>query len=609
MRSRARHLASWALFCAGCAGASAPPAVPSEPPPVSSAAPLASASAAEPVEPPTPLPVAAPAALLLEAKTKPVEQTTRELGKILGLPLELLLISLGPEVLRTDAGLGAAMLLGERSADGLVPPLLAAVSVPVRSERAFEAAIERERSVWKPRAGGFLRTQGPLAGLLCKTVVSLGDAPLRAVCAFDEDSLARVAPYLTRGLPLADLGPGDLRLRMPLSSTRPRLSGPLGELKQQQSDLLGGPGALLLGGLLDTSLLSAPEAILDEGLRFVEAQESLSLGLRLDGKERIIELEGIWKFSSSESWLVRLMTSRAERGPAPEVFWRLPGASEAALFGRGVDGAMQEEPRRVGRKAVSFLLERTGMEPADVRAVDEALRAIPLGDHPWALGAGGSGQDGWWLLGSEGGPGEFPGWVRKVGQALQRAAALARKQGAGAQDALAGLKVENAPAGFPQGSVLIESSAALGSELLSGVLTGAGLPLTRGEPLLIVAFPEGKSRSWLGVASRRSALKKPTMQVVQGPGKELLGAEAGLESLRTGQHGFGGRLLTPGGDDSAPGSPVLLHGGVQRGTLDLRARIPGAPVGSLLRGPLLQGSSFQGVIPKGSWLRALLRSP
>jgi hypothetical protein len=558
---------------------------------------------------PTPLPVAAPPGLLLEAKSRPLGATAKELGKLMGLPVELLLGALGPGVLRADAGLGAVVLVSDRSSDGLVPPLSAAFSVPVTDAGAFSQALERDKGRWRPKGVGFVLRQGPLEGLFCKAVVALGDAATRAVCGPSEEDVGEVAPYLTRGLPSVDLGPGDLRVRIKFAPLKPRLSSPLDEMKQQQSDLLSGGGALLLGGLIDVSLVTAPGAVVDEASRFIEAQESATFGVQVDGGARVIDLSGTWSFSPrGDSWLVRLATSRAERGPAPEVFWRLPRESEVALFGRGVDGEMQDEPRRVVRKATRALLSRLGLTDAELKPLDEALASLPRGDTPWAMGAGGQGQQAWWVLGSEGDAALFPAWLRRSGRALKQLVALGKRSGGQAwKDAAAGLRVEESPAGFPAGSVLIEASASLPSGMVPGLLPwgagGAGGG-DRPERWVLVATPEGKGRSWLGVASERAPLKARLRQVTaRGAVKELLGAEEGLGALRSGKSGFGGRLLAgnalrqalaragvkAGSGEGKGEVPVVLQGGVEAGKIEGKASVPGALLAELLGTALLGG--------------------
>lgn len=585
----------------GCATAAPAPPM-ATPPAAPSAAPPASASAATVATGPgpAPLPVAAPPGLLLEAKTRPLGDTAKELGKLVGMPVGLLLSALGPDALRTDAGLGAAVLVSERAPDGLLPSLVAAFSVPVTSEQAFSAALGRDRSLWRPKGVGFTMVQGPLEGLFCKTVVALGDAPLRAVCAASEEDVGQVAPYLTRGLPSAELGAGDLRVRVRFSALKPGLSTPLEELKQQQSELLSGGGALLLGGLVDPALLTAPGALMDEGTRLIDAQEGATFGVTLDGNAQAVELSGAWSFRKTDSWLVRLATSRPEQGPTPEVFWRLPQESEVAIFGRGVDGEMQDEPRRVGRKVTGLLLERLGLSDTELKPLDEALGSLPRGDTPWALGSGGQGT--WWVLGSEGDGALFPGWLRRSGRALQRLVALGKKSGGQAwKDAAVTLKVEENPAGFPAGSVLIETGATLASELLPGLLPasvgGSGKP----SRWVLVATPEGKGRSWLGVAADRAALKVRLRQVTaRGAGKDLLGAEPGLDALRGGKRGFGGRVVAgsaleqalarvgkKGGAREKLGAPVVLQGTVEAKQIEGKATIPGALLAELLRATLL----------------------
>lgn len=594
----------WLLlaFSGACAApAVAPPETP--PPPVSSASASASASvaAAEPGPPPTPLPVAAPPGLLLEAKSKPLEATAKELGKLTGLPLDSLLKTLGPAALRTDAGLGAVVLVGESASEELTPPLHAAFSVPIHSERAFSEAVSRDRGLWRPRGVGFVMSQGPAGEIFCKTAVALGDAPLRVVCGPTEEQVAKVTPYLTRGLPSADLGPGDLRINIHFSALKPRLSSPLNQLKEQQGDLLLGGGSMLLGGLVDPALLSAPAALIDEGTRLIDAQEGASVGVNIDGGSRSVELSGVWKFSKNESWFVRLATSHPERGAAPEVFWRLPQESEVALFGRGVDGEMQDEPRRVTRKVTGFLLEHSGIADADRRALDDAMATLPRGDTPWALGAGGEGAGAWWLLGSEGDAGLFPTWLRRSGQALQRMVAFGKQNGGQSwKDAAVGLKVEQGPAGFPAGSVLIEAGATLSSGLLSDLLP-TGVIQTGAAKWVLVAAPDGKGRSWLGVASDRAVLKTRMRQATaRGDGKDRIGAEQGLDALKSGKHGFGGRILVGSAignalakarwlkeEDGKIRVPIVLTGGVSPEKIEARAVIPGTLLSGGLRGALL----------------------
>ncbi|MCS6901623.1 MAG: hypothetical protein NZX77_17870 [Polyangiaceae bacterium] len=591
-------------------GCSSVPIAPPSVPAASSAASPSPSTPEElqgPVAAPTPLPVAAPPGLLLEAKSRSIGATVTELGKMMGLPMELLLSTLSPGTLRTDAGLGAVVLVSERTGDGLLPPLAVAFSVPVTDAGAFSQALEQDKGRWKPRGVGFVLRQGPLEGLFCKPVVALGDATTRAVCGPSEEDVGEVAPYLTRGLPLADLGSGDLRLRVRFAPLKPRLSSPLEELKQQQSDLLSGGGALLLGGLIDPSLVLAPGAVLEEASRFLEAQESVTLGVQLNGSAWAVEVTGTWTFAPSrDSWLVRLVTSRPERGPAPEVFWRLPRESEVALFGRGVDGEMQDEPRRVVRRVIGALLEeRLGLTDAERKPLDDALASLPRGDTPWALGAGGRGQGAWWVLGSEGDGTLFPSWLRRSGRALKQLAALGQRSGRQAwKDATVGLRVEESPAGFPSGSVLIETNATMVPELASGLLpwsvgaTGVG---EKPERWVLVATPEGKGRSWLGVASDRASLKARMRQVTGRSGKDLLGAEEGLEALRSGKNGFGGRLLVGkalqqglarfglAAGEGQGEVPVVLQGGVEAGKIEGKATVPGVLLGALLGATLLGG--------------------
>lgn len=580
------------LLSGACATPSTVPLVSPLPASSASAAPSASVAAPEPGPPPTPLPVAAPARLLLEAKSKSLESMAKELGKLLGLPMETLLRTLGPDALRTDAGLGAVVLLGDGAGEDLVPPLDFAFSLPVRSEQAFSEALARDRAQWRPRGVGFVLNQGPAEGIFCKTAISLGDAPIRAVCGPSEDQVVRAIPYLTRGLTLVDLGAGDLQIRVRFAPLKSRVSSPLSVWKEQ-SDLLSGSGSLLLGGFIDSALLSAPTNLFNEAGKFIDAQEGASMGVTLDANAGVITLDGVWKFHPNDSWLVELVTSHPEQGPVPDTFWQLPRESEIALFGRGVDGEMQDVPRRVGRKILRYVLERAGFSDADRRSVDDALAAFPRGDKPWALGMGGEGEQGWWLLGNDGDTTVFPAWLRRTGQALQRLAALGKQGGGQAwKDAGIKLKTEQNPAGFPQGSTLIEAEGTLSADLLSDMFPVANIPSGKTRWVLVAA-PGGKGRSWLGGAQERAALK-PRFQILMARGtKGKISEEPLLEKLKNNHHGFGGRLLAGAAihhalvkanwlskDDADAQFPILLTGGVTKDTIATHMTIPG---------PLLSG--------------------
>src|SRR5205085_1225888 len=94
-----------------------------------------------------------------------------------------------------------------------LPEFLMAFSIPLRSLDDAKAAAEKDGKLTQLRPGVYQigkRRSGK--DLTCNMAASLGDAPTRLVCGQRDRDLEALLPWMTRGMPTATVGTGDIHI-------------------------------------------------------------------------------------------------------------------------------------------------------------------------------------------------------------------------------------------------------------------------------------------------------------------------------------------------------------------------------------------------------------
>ena len=202
----------------------------------------------------------------------------------------------------------------------------------------------------------------------CALFPSAGPSSSRLVCGGSDGALTGLGPYLTRTTPRAKY-PSDVHLEARLDGVRPAI--------QQGRALLPTLAASALGSHRPSTPASTElvNAVVGDVVDLALDLDKITFDGQMSEQEASASLTT--SFRDAKSLLAKMATSHPERaGAPPPAFFRLPVDADAAFFRPAIDAPLLERPRDVVNKAVSELLDKGGVSPADRKAVTDAFSHV-----------------------------------------------------------------------------------------------------------------------------------------------------------------------------------------------------------------------------------------
>ncbi len=215
----------------------------------------------------------------------------------------------------------------------------------------------------------------------CALFPAFGPAALRIVCSDSERGIRDLGPYLARTRPRVPAGK-DFELEARGAPMREFLTQGRQMLPAFASSLLGGKQRGVPG--LSTVLKELATDAIDLGIDVDRLTFDATLADA--GAEANLRLA----LGGSASTIGRFMTAHPEKaGPPPDTFFRLPGDSESAFFGRGWNENELARPKEVLFQFTRTLLDKAGMTTADAEALERAASGyLELGTNGWVSASG-----------------------------------------------------------------------------------------------------------------------------------------------------------------------------------------------------------------------------
>ena len=331
-------------------------------------------------------------------------------------------------------------------------------------------------------------------------------------------------------------------------------------------------------GVNDANIGTSMNALLDEGIELTHDIDTFTLDTNVDPNGAFVDATGTVKYHGASSWTTQVFTGRNDQaGPPPAIFWQAPKDADAVGYSRGVDPKLTD-PFWKGVAKLAGALVGPSVPEADKHAIERVFADIPLYgttsvtasghiDAPAKAPAGKtpgaaptpadiikqSRDDfaravGWHVMGVDGPAAPMAAWLRDLAGAANGhgVQALLKKSDADFTKYKPAVRTLPAPAGLPAGSMSLELSLTLDSDLLEktrGAMGGAmgrghtdaapvGGPVAKGPApkpaakatgvftLRIVVMPDGPNRTWIGVASDVDALKAHMAMAKSGAAKD-----------------------------------------------------------------------------------------
>lgn len=240
-------------------------------------------------------------------------------------------------------------------------------SLPVKpeSEGSIEGVAERDEDglALLPRAPDRPGNRGARELEACALTSSAGRTSTRLVCAPDEATLRRTAPYLARTV-AAEASDADVKLTLPGRVLRDRTD--------RTASAMSDAASAQLGGHLVEDLLGEVDRI-DGGLRFGGAR---------------IELAVDFRFTARTAMLTKIFVPKSVAAPPSPAFHRLPGDAFIALFTTGALADDIAPLRRALADTIEGTLVQDGYPAAKVRELREKIEGLFLTGGPLVFGAG-----------------------------------------------------------------------------------------------------------------------------------------------------------------------------------------------------------------------------
>ncbi len=185
-------------------------------------------------------------------------------------------------------------------------------------------------------SGGYRIENGTLA---CLDVPALGASPARVVCSDEADGVNALAPYMARGLPSESFGASEVHIHVLAAPFRKRYSTQLMLLRT-----MGVSVALRELSLdypkFDRALSDVLYPLADELIALGADIDRLDLDMTLTPNSDALDTNFVFALDGQQSFTGQaLARSAGKGGPAPDIFWRLPGDATGATYSAYSDGA------------------------------------------------------------------------------------------------------------------------------------------------------------------------------------------------------------------------------------------------------------------------------
>ncbi len=567
------------------------------PPPPQTGAVAVAKTAEAPPPPPELAPAEEPKSLLVVARWKGPVRTAEHALQALGVPIplgDMFVKEAGSDAknIDLDGSVDFAMSLDPASTDK-EPKVFFAVSFPLHS---FEAQVAHEKQEGKDaialRPGVVRLVKGAVQECEIWHAPNAPDSsPARLVCGQGVHDLDALGDWLERGLGPTPAATDDMVVTVRARPLKDRYLTPL----RTQATTLAEQARIGLTSqnVTDPDLVAAPGILLDEGIQFLQDIDGMEMHISLAAAPPQLAVGGSLRFGARNAWLTRVMVDINDKaGPPPAMFWQVPRDSYSASWGRRSDPRLFEGVNRTLHKALTLVLERVPLPPADKEAITAFLTATPTTSPTWVSAQGilhggkkhphsakptpaesladvrdlATGALGWHVIGVETPAAEYVTWLKSGVNLYNRAVKLGRSlvpsKATDEQKHLLTyipkLTAVTALPGWPKGTVSFDLQLAYDSDLAAllnskkdepasgpvGVLKGkkaAKPPPAKGTLTLRLAVVPDGDHTWMGLSTDLDELKKRVGSVLStAPREGTLAARDGLEALKQPGQTWGG---------------------------------------------------------------------
>lgn len=287
--------------------------------------------------PPDLSPVPEPSELVLIGRLSRPRTLVETLASWAGLPIQLSDV-LPPEmreldhVVAWDAPIEIAGALDRRS-KSKAPEVHLVASLGLASmDAALALARDMEANLTAVAPGVFRLDAHEDAS--CAISASVGPAPARLVCGEEWPDVEELLPYVTRALPVQDLGANELHVELRAEPLRRRHGREIAQLRPMAGLVLR--MASLDNKRFDGVLADVAYALADELKLLATEVDKVELTAKLDAAGKALELGQVFRFhakGAERSFLAETIQESGRRaGPPPEEFWKLPASASYAAY-------------------------------------------------------------------------------------------------------------------------------------------------------------------------------------------------------------------------------------------------------------------------------------
>lgn len=210
----------------------------------------------------------------------------------------------------------------------------------------------------------------------CAVARANGPAPARLVCGSGRKAVDALTPYAAATLAAEPPPQDDLWVRLDVAPLRAKY----GKLARMLK--LGVPTFLsevsLGNSRFDAAVADAAHATVDEILTLIEELDTVTWQASIDEAGEALDASLSVAFQGSEGYVSRSVQVASEQlGPAPEVFWQLPGDAQSASYLVGMKRAPRYESAvdTVG-EMLAGALEHVGLASGPLTAWVSELKQV-----------------------------------------------------------------------------------------------------------------------------------------------------------------------------------------------------------------------------------------
>ncbi len=209
-------------------------------------------------------------------------------------------------------------------------------------------------------------------GRQCVLAPAVGPTNGRLICG-DKAGLEALVPWLSRTAPKAPSVGSDIHVELRTSAMKNEMKM-VRALVEHEAGKVGRGGNAAAGNLAQALVADVGDLLGD-----VET-------LTLDGdmKPAGMTFRLTTSYQSQTSLIARIATASPEKaGPAPAAFWHLPGDTDMAVFGRGIDPKLTEHPRELLLAALQEELRDSPLPDAERKVLSDVIaRSMTLVNAP-----------------------------------------------------------------------------------------------------------------------------------------------------------------------------------------------------------------------------------